>query len=50
MFEVTASVQVKNERSGQACYVSSFEFLEHHSIFGDEVRLGAPAPHPYPPG
>ncbi|CAM9275513.1 unnamed protein product [Scytosiphon promiscuus] len=36
-FEVAASVQVKNERTGQACYVSSFEFLEHHSIFKDEV-------------
>lgn len=37
-FEVCASVQVKNERTGQACYVSSFEFLEQQSIFKDEVR------------
>lgn len=38
-FEVAASVQVKNERTGQACYVSSFEFLEQHSIFKDEASL-----------
>lgn len=37
-FEVCASVQVRNERTGQACYVSSFEFLEQHSIFKDEVN------------
>eukprot|EP00903_Cladosiphon_okamuranus_P005356 g5351.t1 len=36
-FEVCASVQVRNEKTGQACYVSSFEFLEQHSIFKDEV-------------
>lgn len=32
-------MQAKNERTGQSCYVSPFEFMEHHSIFGDEVRL-----------
>lgn len=37
-FEVAASVQVRNERTGQGCYLSSFEFLEQHSIFKDEVR------------
>lgn len=31
-------MQIKNERTGQSCYVSSFEFLEYHSIFNDEVR------------
>ncbi|CAB1121283.1 unnamed protein product [Ectocarpus sp. CCAP 1310/34] len=36
-FEVAASVQVRNERTGQGCYLSSFEFLEQHSIFKDEV-------------
>lgn len=38
VFDVAASVQVKNERTGQSCYVSSFEFVEYHSILGDEVR------------
>lgn len=38
VFEVAASVQVKNSKTGQSCYVSSFGFLEQHSIFGDEVR------------
>lgn len=37
-FEVAASVQVKNERTRQACYISSFEFLEHRSIFQAEVN------------
>lgn len=36
-------MQVRNERTGQACYVSSFEFLEQHSIFKDEVRPTSPA-------
>lgn len=36
-FEVATSVQVKNERTRQSCYISSFEFLEHRSIFQAEV-------------
>lgn len=40
-FEVSASVQVKNERTGQSCYISSFEFLEQCSIFQAEVYLHA---------
>lgn len=38
-FEVAASVQIKNNRTGQSSCVSSFEFLEHHSIFSDEVCM-----------
>lgn len=43
-FEVAASLQAKNERTGQSCYVSSFEFMEHYSIFGDEVHAFKPFP------